>query len=335
MNFSDVHLPLLANDDFQSHMNRVLYSVARSISGELVRAADAEKGREYFCGYCKDPLVLKKSGQIGRGSKRPHFAHKVLTPNCSPESALHFEFKTLLLEEIARRIEGEFDLTISWGCSYCYGKHTGNLLKKADSVSLEHSLGICRPDIALIDEKESIFAVIEVVVTHPPSDEVKDYYRKSGITLVELRLDSDEILNDVGRKLTEADYVQLCPERKRCSECGHFKDPVVMRVIEAKCYSCNVAMRIPFIEGDHSRGSHVGPDQFDYQEIAAARECGAIIEWQHSKTLNTRYWAATCGRCSRFIGQHLLFTEYIALATSESSKIPSIRLGDFCTYCEM
>lgn len=315
-------------------MKQILYSVARTESGERIHATDAEKGWKYFCGYCKDPLVLKKSGNSGRGSKRPHFAHKSLTPNCSPESALHFEFKSMLVDEIGRRIDEQRDFPISWTCAYCRCEHSGNLIKKAHRVLPEHSIGNCRPDLALLAGDGRVLAVIEVVVTHAPEETAKEFYRKNGIAVVEIHLDSDDVLTNVKAKAAHADRVDLCPDRKRCDQCGHFREPIEMKLIEARCYACNARMKVPYIEGDHRRGSHIGPDQFTQEEIAIARKQGAIIKWQYSRTVNAKYWATTCGRCQKFIGRNFLFTEYIAPAASESLKIASIRLGDFCTYCE-
>lgn len=313
-------------------MKQILYSVARSEMGELIHAVDAEKGGVFFCGFCKDPLVLKKSGKTGIGSKRPHFAHKALAPNCSPESALHLEFKTMLVDELKRRLDVKSELAISWKCTYCDREHSGDLIKKARSVSLEQPLGICRPDIALFADNGRVHAVIEVVVSHAPDDAAKDYYRKNGITLVELHLDSDEVLNDVLAKIADADRVHLCPDRKRCGECGHFQEPIEMKLIEARCYGCNSKMKVPYIEGDDSRGSHIGPDQFSQKEILIAREHGAVVEWQYSKTLNTKYWATTCGRCRRFIGRNHLFTAY--LAAEDGPEMATIQLGNYCSYCE-
>jgi hypothetical protein len=57
-------------------------------------------------------------------------------------------------------------LTISWHCNFCGENHSGNLLKKIKAVNVEQNLIVCQPDIALIDNSEKVFAVIEIVVTH-------------------------------------------------------------------------------------------------------------------------------------------------------------------------
>lgn len=315
-------------------VNAVLYSVARNESGELIHARDAEKGTSFFCGLCKEPFVLRKSGNFGPRSKRPHFAHKVLTANCTPESALHFEFKTLLEQEIERRIKSREELTIAWKCIYCDQRHVGDLLKKASRVALEQPIDKVRPDIALIDDKGNVIAAVEVVVTHAPEDSSKEFYRLRKIALVELHLRTDEDLSDVPAKLRNADHVQLCPDRKRCLKCRHFQAPIELNIIATSCYNCRNSMKAPFITGDDSRGSHVSPDRFSRQEIAIAREHGCIIEWQYSRTLNTKYWAATCGKCRRFIGRRHLFVDHIVPFFDDGGKAKIIKIGDFCSYCE-
>ncbi len=309
-------------------MGEILYSVARNEAGQQVQASDAEKSDRYFCGYCKEALILKKSGRTGRGRKRPHFAHKTLTPNCSPESALHFEFKRLLFDRITDCLKAGTALDLSWECVYCFQVHTGNLLKVARHAALERSLGECRPDIILFDGSNRAIAAIEVVVNHKPDEAARAYYVKCQIILIELHLVSEADLENLDNKLVNADHVQLCVNRKRCSVCGHFRQPVMLRIVETSCYKCNSKMRFPFIEGDHSRGSHTGPERFTTKELMLARDNGALIEWQYSRTLNTKYWAATCSRCRSFIGAHYLLTTVL-----DGTPVADVPLGYFCEYC--
>jgi len=79
----------------------ILYTVALDPQGQLITARNAIKGNAFTCPMCSSVMILKKSGKTGEGTKRPHFAHKSLTPNCTPESVLHFVFKTLLAKKAA------------------------------------------------------------------------------------------------------------------------------------------------------------------------------------------------------------------------------------------
>src|SRR6266404_4070884 len=140
-------------------MLNLLYTVANDRNGNLIKANDAEKGDDFVCPVCKSELILRKSGKTGKGTKRPHFAHRALTPNCTPETALHYSFKTLLAEKLRQHIESETSLAISWRCQYCYAEHLGNLLKKITSIKVEHNMTVCQPDIALFDNNDKVFAV--------------------------------------------------------------------------------------------------------------------------------------------------------------------------------
>lgn len=85
----------------------ILYSVANDAIGNILHARIAEKNLDFFCPVCKGVMVLRKSGKTGKNTKRPHFAHKSLTPNCTPETALHFSFKILAFNYIRRLIENK------------------------------------------------------------------------------------------------------------------------------------------------------------------------------------------------------------------------------------
>lgn len=126
--------------------NKILYSVANNSDGKLVNAKDAVKGRTFTCPVCNNYLILRKSGNTGRNSKRPHFAHKTLTQNCTPETALHYIFKTQAYEKINKLLLAKQSLKFRWICQFCTEKHQGNLLKKISEVKLEYNLGKCQPD---------------------------------------------------------------------------------------------------------------------------------------------------------------------------------------------
>ena len=147
-------------------MSKILYTVASDKTGNLIKANDAEKGQEFFCPICKSGFILRKSGKTGKGARRPHFAHRTLTPNCTPETALHHSFKKLLFQKLQQNIIAQVPLPMWWECKYCHEKHSGNLLKKVKEVKMEHNMGICQPDIALLNANNKVFAVIEIVVTH-------------------------------------------------------------------------------------------------------------------------------------------------------------------------
>lgn len=312
---------------------QLLYGFARDINGELIKAADAEKGGQYFCGYCKERFVLRKSGKTGPRTKRPHFAHKALTPNCTPESALHFEFKNLLYQRIVDALHEGTDFPLTWECPYCRNLHSGHLLKKAKAAALEYNLGFCRPDIALLDNQGRAIAAIEVVVTHPPEEAVAEYYKLNKIVLVECNVTSDVDLDDVTAKFDGDVRVHLCPGRERCPTCGNFQSPVLLRIFEAKCYKCRSKLKVPFINGQDSRGSHVGSDRFTPGELEVARKHGALIERKYSRTLNTRYWATTCPRCKSFIGRDHLYMDYILPALCDRSPMFDVILRQYCGDC--
>ena len=80
----------------------------------------------------------------------------------------------------------------------------------AASIKKEYTLGKCRSDIALLDKEKKALAVVEVVVTHPPEQEVLQYYKDNRITLVHFNLTSDEDLIKVEEIAKKPDIVDMC-----------------------------------------------------------------------------------------------------------------------------
>lgn len=130
-----------------------------------------------------------------------------------------------------------------WGCQYCGVTHTGNLLKKIKSVKVEYYLSVCKPDIALIDNDNKVFAVIEVVVTHKPEENVVNFYNDNDIILIQVNLTSDKDIDDLEIKISQPDIVSTCYNPK-CKTCGQFQQKKVMTIIDGPCWKCGTTMKL-------------------------------------------------------------------------------------------
>jgi hypothetical protein len=197
-------------------LKEILYTTALDKEGNLVFIGDAAKESQYICPSCKNPFILRKSGKSGKGSRRPHFAHNEISPNCTPESVLHYSFKKLLIDLLNKHKAENKPFTISWNCNNCHENFSGNLLFWVNLIKEEFDLTDCRPDIALLGEKGNVFAVIEIVVTHQPEPNVLEFYKKNNITLIQLNLSSDEDLKRVEEKIANPDLVDLCLNFNKC-----------------------------------------------------------------------------------------------------------------------
>lgn len=313
-------------------MGNLLYTVATDKFGSLVKANDAEKCNEFFCPVCKSDLILRKSGRTGKGTKRPHFAHRTLTPNCTPETALHYSFKTLLAEKLQKHISSATAIPISWRCQYCYEEHSGNLLKNINSVRVEYNMTVCQPDIALFDKEDKVFAVVEVVVTHKPEVNVVEHYKKQNIILIQINLTSENDLDELERKIAMPDIVATCFNPK-CNACGNFTLKTRMTIVDGPCWKCNATMKVAIVEAGSERGTSIGPDKFTKQEIDLARDKGVIIKEHFSKTVGRRYLANTCPKCMTFVGDHYLSTNYHAPASYGELSSTMLDIGYHCDNC--
>jgi hypothetical protein len=300
----------------------ILYSFANNENGDLVSAVLAKRGTSYFCPSCQKEMVHRKGEKV-----RPHFAHKTLSQNCSPETVLHFGFKRLLCKRIFRTLNAGEALAFQWKCdSYC-GSHTGNLLKRATLAEEELNLEICRPDIALLDKEGNVAAAIEIVVTHPPEQSTIDFYKAKRIPLVVFALKSDTELSRVDEEVLRPDTVDACLNPK-CTKCNRHMSCLKMLIIDGKCWKCNSAMKVGALRGDADWEPEISAEH-----IALANRHGANFKTRYSKTVRERYAANTCRECNAFIGGHYLFSDYIAPA--EYGEYSSIELdaGFYCPAC--
>ncbi|MBV5310240.1 competence protein CoiA family protein [Chromatium okenii] len=292
----------------------ILYSIGRTSVGQLIKAVDAEKGISYTCPACSQVLILRKGTR-----KRPHFAHKTLSPNCTPETALHYVFKILLFSKIQKHFDQQLPLEMQWDCPACGGVHTGNLLKKAVKVVLEHNLGTCQPDIALLNEFNCTVAVIEVVVTHAPEQTALDYYKNNHIAVVSYKLKSDEDFNRLDAPILKPDSVDVCKNPK-CSKCENYMSKKHLLIIDGNCWKCQAPMKVAALyEGN-----------FSLSDIQLATQYGVLMKLHYSRTLGMKYVANTCRKCGAFIGDHYLFTDYVAVDSYNRQELDA---GYYCHHC--
>jgi hypothetical protein len=315
-------------------MRVILYTVAYDDNQALVLAVDALKGHNYHCPECKGDMIPRRSIEQKKGAKRPHYAHKVKSPNCKPESVLHFGFKRMLSQRIQKHLDNKEPLPIKWHCSVCEGDHEGNLLKKAIRVAEEYSLGPCRPDIVLTTEMDSPVWALEVVVTHAPEDRTLDHYRANRIALARFDLKSDTDLVKATAPVLEPDHVDQCAN-PRCPKCQRFQRNVVLSVIQGDCWKCDSIMPIAIVEAGEARGNTwVGPEHFTDAELKLARSKGCLIKNKYSRTQRRSYPANTCKSCGAFAGEFHMHTEYVAPAEYGELEQEKFNAGYYCTHCE-
>jgi len=312
-------------------MNEILYTIAKDSEGKLFTALSAEKGSQYYCVNCNNAIVLKKSGKVGPRSKRPHFAHKSLMPNCQPETALHFGFKTLAAEKLNQYLEAGSPFNFTWRCEFCGEQHTGNFIKKLKVVRLEYDLKDCKPDIALLAENDQIFAAIEIVVTHKPSERVLNYYLENKIILIQINLKSDHDIYLLEEKLTEPNLVKFCLNPK-CSVCNNFQQKYIMSIIDGKCWKCYSPMKVAIMKNGVNKFLF-GPEKFSLAEITYARAKGVAINEFHSKITGDQYQANFCGQCGTFIRRYSKLQNYWSYAQEEALEIQDFRIRYNCSFC--
>lgn len=269
-------------------------------SGALIHVAEVTSGLhpDCVCPACKRPVVARKGPK-----KTHHFAHLAET-NCQPETVAHVTAKRLLAERITKALWQNAHLPIVWQCQKCPGIHQGNLLRKASRVEIECALPGCRPDITLFGPGGKVVAIVEIIVTHEPEQQVHDYCAANGVTLAEYEVKTAVDLENLNADVLSLARVDLCL-RPSCPNCNTPLGERRLFVTKGHCWKCSVPMKIAHMQID---GYSNGPEDFTPAEIALAQQLGAVLKNRYSRTREETYLANTCTQCGTFIGQHYLFT---------------------------
>jgi hypothetical protein len=188
----------------------LLHEYALDKNGVLVKANDAIKGEDYFCPGCKAKFILKKSGNTGKGSRRPHFAHNGLEDNCSYESYLHNTFKIRVAELINGYVANGLPLYLNWKCNACNQQHQINLSKIITKAELEYNMKERTPDIALFNMQGNVVFVIEIVYKHAPEAGAIAFYQQHRIVMIQIDIFTEDDLNNIEDKLHNPTSVSLC-----------------------------------------------------------------------------------------------------------------------------
>jgi transposase-like protein len=277
--------------------NEILYTTAIDQNDHLIHVNNAEKGSKYYCPLCKKEFILKKSGKSGKGSRRPHFAHNELTPNCTPEGVLHYSFKKMLISLLESYKNENKDLIMSWRCSSCEYTNSVFLLQRVASIKEEFNLGVCRPDIALLDETGKVIAVIEIVVNHSPEEYALNYYRGNKIVLIQINLQKEDELLMVEGKLSKPSYVEFCINPK----CNAYKNYEIKRKIIFETVVCSNRLHMMkkcFI-GIESIFGRQKSMEFTHDEIEGAKYNGVNLRVAKNETIPK----FICIQCQRFRNQ--------------------------------
>lgn len=279
-----------------------MYTSALNSEGDLIYIDEAKKGNQYYCPGCEGEFILRKSGNTGKGSKRPHFAHNELTSNCTAESVLHYSFKKELCNLLEEHVNEKNALNIRWTCPNCSDQHEGNLLANAVSVTEEHNLNVCQPDIALLDADENVIAAIEVVVTHSPEEKVLKYYRDNDIVLIQINLSSDEDLKNISELISAPSIVDYCFNHTCSNNQGYSVDRRVI-AYRGKCGRCVSPIVRYAVEIKSSFGSWLSFD-FTDSEIDLVKSNRNNIKINTDSTTKGRHPVSICMNCRRARARH-------------------------------
>lgn len=306
---------------------KLLLPYAHDINGNLVHIDDAQKGQKYTCPNCGAELLLKIS-KIPEGQKyhrRNHFAHKGNSDNHCSESFLHKLFKEKCAEYIREKISAQEDLFFEWECEKCYEDHKGNLLKKAVEVVTEYDLGVCKPDIALLDEAGKVVIVVEVVVAHKPEPGTLQYYDDNKIACLQINVEDFPDCENIAHKLSHPDKVNLCPN-PICEKCGSIMHNSKIVTIEVECWRCKhkrtLAAKLCVGVTNTSRKIFI-PQYFNEEEIEIAKTLGANIQKRNGRN----YYDNICPHCDAIVG-NVRINDYIDIVHEHE-----IDLGYNCLFC--
>jgi len=175
-------------------------------------------------------------------------------------------------------------------------------LENASSIREEYTLGECRPDISLLNERDEVVAVIEIVVSHPPEANAVQYYLENHIALVRIDLASEEDLANLEHRIANPNAVELCLDSK-CPMYTIGKARRGLLVKSKTCPTCLMPMSAGLVRTSHAFGVRDSYD-FNEEEVKVAESKGVKLERRFNQTSNEAYHAVVCMNCKIMRSRH-------------------------------
>lgn len=271
--------------------------------GRLYSPETAEKGGNYLCPACQEPIIFKQ-GEI----KVPHFAHKV-SVTCYQETITHKTAKLLVQKVVHEWKEGKGNPPILCrACQICGISISQALPEKVDSAVLEHRLADGSvADVALL-VGETAQAVVEIKVTHAV-DEIK----ANRLPVPFIELDGYEVIEnptvwkpkiDRFKPLTcnkcKLDCLRFQAKVKQVAKASNIELPTAYyRYGFCQCWKCKREIIVFAWPKD---GMHDDSDP-------KVKPCPRTVQYRLSKTVDDKYWVNTCPYCQSIQGDFFLYSE--------------------------
>lgn len=288
-------------------MPELLVPFAVDDEGRLYSPEGAEKGRNYFCPACQEPVIFKQ-GKI----KVAHFAHKVGN-TCRQETIVHKTAKLLIQKAVNEWKTGKSTPPIlQRACQIC-GTFVSQLLPdKVDGAILEHRLANGSVvDVALM-VGPTVQAAVEIKVFHAV-DELKadslpvPFIELEGYQVIE-NPNVWKPITDNFRPLTcdkcRSIYLKFQAKARQIAQASNIDLPTTYyRYGICKCWKCKREILV-FSWPRYDMGDGIWDDS-----PPKVKPRPRTVQYRFSKTAGGTYWANTCPYCQSVQGDFFLHCE--------------------------
>jgi hypothetical protein len=234
-------------------------------------------------------------------------------------------FKDEAVGLLSAQLLNQSSFPIAWDCMHCGTQHSGDLLKKVRKIISGEDDGQI---IKLLDETDKLFAVVSMSKNKNINKKAAELYKQLGAIYIQIDPTGNEA--NVEASLAKPKFMDTCLNPK-CQKCSDFKHEKSLWIIDSNCWKCKAPMKVAVLD---CNGYHGGPDRFSPEELAIARDKGALIQSNYSKTVRDSYLSNTCPVCNNFAGDHYLFTGDYCGAMYGDLKFDRVGLGYGCKQCD-